>query len=297
MSQLRYDGQVAVVTGAGNGLGRSHALFLGSRGAHVVVNDLGGAVDGSGGSRSAAQAVVDEIKAAGGDATPDFNSVATLDGASRVIETALKAYGRIDILVNNAGILRDKSFINMEPEAFQAVVDVHLLGTAWMCKAVWPTMYREQQYGRIINTTSAASFGNFGQANYSAAKAGIVGLSKTLAQEGAKKNVRVNILAPMARTRMTESLLGPAAESLDPALVTPVVGYLAHKECSTTGEIYSAGGGRVARIFWGVTPGIFAGQLTAEDVRDKLDGVMDLKDFVVANSPADEMKLMAKVRK
>ncbi len=177
-----------------------------------MVNDLGGAVDGSGSSKSAAQTVVDEIKAAGGDATPDFNSVATFDGASRVIDTALKAYGRVDIVVNNAGILRDKSFINMEPAAFQAVVDVHLMGTAWMCKAVWETMYREQQYGRIINTTSAASFGNFGQANYSAAKAGIVGLSKALAQEGARKKLKV-------------------------------------------------------------------------------------KDFVVANSPTDEMKLMAKVRK
>lgn len=296
MSELRYDDQVAIVTGGGNGLGRSHAKFLASRGAKVVVNDLGGAVDGQGSSESAAQKVVDEIKEAGGEAIADYNSVADFDGAQGVIDNAMSAYDRVDILVNNAGILRDKSFKNVTKENYEAVINVHLFGTVWMCKAVWPIMYEVQNYGRIINTTSAASFGNYGQTNYSAAKAGIVGFSKALAQEGFKHDVRTNILAPMARTRMTEDLLGPMAKDLHPELVTPVVAYCASKDCSVNGEIFSAGGGRIARIFWGVTPGIKKADITPEDMRDHLEEIMDPEKYVIASSPADEMALMGIVK-
>lgn len=291
MSDLRYDGKVAVVTGAGNGLGKCHALFLASRGAKVVVNDLGGAVDGTGSSDSAAQQVVDEIKAAGGEAVANFNSVSDRDSARAIIKTAVDNYGRIDILVNNAGILRDKSFKKMTDDEYQLVIDVHLMGTVWVCKAAWEIM-NEQEYGRIINTTSAASFGNFGQTNYSGAKAGITGFSKSLAQEGARKNIKVNVLAPMARTRMTEELLGPMAKDLHPELVTPVVAYCAHEDCSVTGEVFSAGGGRIARIFWGVTPGFRKGDISGEDIRDNLEAIMDTSDMVVASSPTDEMAFL-----
>ena len=293
MTELRYDDQVAIVTGAGNGLGRSHAMFLASRGAKVVINDLGGSVDGGGSSESAAQKVVDEIVAAGGTATPNFNNVASFEGAQAVIDTAMDAYGRVDILVNNAGILRDKSFKKMSKEDFDSVINVHLVGTSYMCKAVWPIMYDQQNYGRIINTTSAASFGNYGQTNYSAAKAGIVGFSKALAQEGFKHNVRTNILAPIARTRMTEDLLGAMAKDLHPELVTPVVAYCAHKDCTVNGEIFSAGGGRIGRIFWGVTPGVKMANISAEDMRDNIDAIMDPAEYVIANSPADELKMLS----
>ena len=295
MSELRYDDQVAIVTGAGNGLGKCHALFLASRGAKVVVNDLGGAVDGSGSSDAAAQKVVDEIKAAGGEAVANFDSVSDRESAKNIVQTAIDNYGRLDILVNNAGILRDKSFKKMTDDEYQLVIDVHLMGTVWVCKAAWPVMY-EQEFGRIINTTSAASFGNFGQTNYSAAKAGITGFSKSLAQEGSKKDIKVNVLAPMARTRMTEELLGPMAKDLHPELVTPVVAYCAHKDCSVTGEVFSAGGGRVARIFWGVTPGVHKAEISGEDIRDNLDAIMDTSEMIVATSPAAEMALMAKAK-
>ena len=291
MSELRYDDKVAIVTGAGNGLGKCHALFLASRGAKVVVNDLGGAVDGTGSSSAAAQLVVDEIKAAGGEAVADFNSVSERDSARAIIKTAVDNYGRVDILVNNAGILRDKSFKKMTDDEYQLVIDVHLMGTVWVCKAAWDIM-NEQEYGRIINTTSAASFGNFGQTNYSGAKAGITGFSKSLAQEGARKNIKVNILAPMARTRMTEELLGPLAEKLHPELVTPVIAYCASEECSVTGEVFSAGGGRIARIFWGVTPGFRKDDISGEDIRDNLEAIMDTSDMIVASSPADEMAFL-----
>ena len=295
MSDLRYDGQVAIVTGAGNGLGRCHALFLASRGAKVVVNDLGGSVDGSGSSDAAAQKVVDEIKAAGGEAVANFDSVSDRESAKKIVQTAVDNYGRLDILVNNAGILRDKSFKKMTEDEYQLVIDVHLMGTVWVCKAAWPVMY-EQQYGRIINTTSAASFGNFGQTNYSGAKAGITGFSKSLAVEGSKKDIKVNVLAPMARTRMTEELLGPMAKDLHPELVTPVVAFCAAKECSVTGEVFSAGGGRVGRIFWGVTPGVHKADISGEDIRDNIDAIMDTNEMIVASSPTDEMMMMAKAK-
>ncbi|MEY3354194.1 MAG: hypothetical protein RLZZ16_996, partial [Actinomycetota bacterium] len=212
---LGFDGKVAVITGAGGGLGRQHALLLASRGALVVVNDLGGAVDGSGSDKGAAQKVVDEIRDLGGEAVADTNSVSTLEGGAAIIATATAAYGRVDIVINNAGILRDKSFQNMEPEMVRAVLDVHLLGAFNVTQPAFKLM-REQGYGRIVSTSSAAGiFGNFGQANYGAAKMGLVGFTRVLAVEGAKYNVKANAIAPLAYTRMTENLLGNLGERLD----------------------------------------------------------------------------------
>ncbi len=295
MDELRYDGKVAVVTGAGQGLGRSHALFLAARGARVVVNDLGGATDGSGASQTPAQKVCDEIRAAGGEAVANYDSVSTEAGAAAIIGTAIDTFGRIDILVNNAGILRDKAFKNATEAEIRPVIDVHLYGTIWCTRAAWNPML-EQGYGRVINTTSAAGlFGNFGQANYGAAKMGIVGFSNVAAIEGAKANVKVNVIAPAARTRMTEELLGPMADRLNPEQVTPVVGYLAHESCEVSGEIFSCGGGRVGRVFVGAVPGYFNAQLTAEDVRANLATIRDTSGFIEPANAMEEIGLLMKV--
>jgi len=292
MAELGFEGRVAIVTGAGGGLGREHALLLASRGAQVVVNDLGGAVDGTGASAGPAQQVVDEIEAAGGVAVADTSSVATVEGGEAMVKTALDAFGRIDIVINNAGILRDKSFANMTPEVWDPVIAVHLTGAANVTRAAWPHL-RDQSYGRVIITTSPAGiFGNFGQANYGAAKMGLIGLTRVLAQEGAKYNIKANAIAPVARTRMTETLLGPLADKLDPALVTPVVAWLVHEDCPVTGEIYSVGGGRVAKIFTGVTPGFFKKDLTVEDVRDNFEQIRAEEGYVVPNSANAEIALL-----
>src|SRR6266540_349785 len=223
MADLGFDGKVAIITGAGGGLGRSHALELARRGALVVVNDLGGSVDGSGSGTTAAQAVVDEIKAAGGDAVANYDSVATPDGGKAIVQSALDAFSRIDIVINNAGILRDTSFKNMTSEQLEPVLDVHLKGAFYVTRPAWEHM-REQGYGRVVNTSSGAGiFGNFGQTNYGAAKMGLVGLTRVLAIEGAKYNIKANAIAPVAKTRMTEELLGPLADKLQPKFVTPVV--------------------------------------------------------------------------
>lgn len=215
-------GRVAVVTGAGGGLGRAHALLLAKRGAKVVVNDLGGATDGSGGAVTAAQAVADEITAAGGEAIANGASVTEMSQVEAMMATALKRWGRIDILVNNAGILRDKTFAKMELADFRVIVDVHLMGAVHCCKAVWNTM-RAQNYGRIVMTTSSSGlYGNFGQSNYGAAKMALVGLMQTLAIEGQKNDIRVNCLAPTAATRMMEGLLAPEVlAQLKPEAVSP----------------------------------------------------------------------------
>jgi NAD(P)-dependent dehydrogenase (short-subunit alcohol dehydrogenase family) len=296
MADLTFDGKVAIVTGAGGGLGRAHALELARRGALVVVNDLGGAVDGTGSSESAAQKVVDEIKDAGGEAIPNFDSVSTPEGGEAIVRSAVEAFGRIDIVINNAGILRDKSFVNMTADLVEPVLDVHLKGAFFVTRPAWAHM-REQNYGRIVNTASASGiFGNFGQANYGAAKMGLVGLARVLAQEGAKYNIKANAIAPVAKTRMTEELLGPAADLLEPALVTPVVIYLAHEDCPVTGEIYSVGGGRVARVFIGETQGYTNKSLTAEDVRDHFDQIRDEDGYVVpAGNPEEIMLLMGAI--
>ncbi|MEN9823117.1 MAG: hypothetical protein RLZ04_1543, partial [Actinomycetota bacterium] len=228
--QLGYDGKVVIITGAGGGLGRQHALLMASRGALVVVNDLGGAIDGSGSDKGAAERVVDEIKAIGGEAVADTNSVATPEGGKGIVQTALDAFGRVDVVINNAGILRDKAFHNMEPDLLNPVIDVHLKGAFNVTQPAWVVM-REQGYGRIVSTSSAAGiFGNFGQTNYGAAKMGLVGFTRVLAVEGAKYNIKANAIAPLALTRMTENLMGALGDKLDPALVSPLVAYLAHED-------------------------------------------------------------------
>jgi len=294
MADLGFDGKVAIITGAGGGLGRSHALDLARRGALVVVNDLGGASDGTGHSETAAQKVVDEIKAAGGEAVASYDSVATPEGGAAIVETAVDAFGRVDIIVNNAGILRDTSFKNMTPEQVNPVLDVHLRGAFYVTQPAWQRM-RDQGYGRIVNTSSAAGiFGNFGQTNYGAAKMGLVGLTRVLAVEGAKNNIKANAIAPVAKTRMTEELFGAAMDQLTPELVTPVVTYLAHEDCSVSGEVYSVGGGRVARVFVGVTPGHYAPELSAEDVRDNLDKIRAEDGYAVPGDLNEEMMLAFK---
>jgi NAD(P)-dependent dehydrogenase (short-subunit alcohol dehydrogenase family) len=294
MADLGYDGKVAVITGAGGGLGRSHALELAKRGALIVVNDLGGSVDGQGGSHTAAQQVVDEIKAAGGEAVANYDTVATAEGGKAIIQTALDTFERVDIVINNAGILRDAAFKNMTPELLEPVIDVHLKGAFYVTQAAWQHM-RDQNYGRIVNTSSAAGiFGNFGQTNYGAAKAGLVGFTRVLAVEGAKNNIKANAIAPVAKTRMTEDLLGPAADKLAPELVTPVVTYLAHEDCPVSGEVYSVGGGRVARIFVGVTPGHFDAELSAESVRDNFEAIRREDGYEVPSNLTEEMMLAFK---
>ena len=292
MAAIGFEGRVAIVTGAGGGLGREHALLLASRGAQVVVNDLGGAVDGTGASAGPAQRVAEEIEAAGGVAVADTNSVATPEGGEAMVKTALDAFGRVDVVINNAGILRDKSFANMTPDLWDPVVDVHLRGAYCVTRAAWPHL-RDQAYGRVVCTASAAGiFGNFGQANYGAAKMGLVGLTRVLAQEGAKYNIRANAIAPVARTRMTETLLGPLADKLDPALVSPVVAWLASEDCPVTGEIYSVGGGRVAKIFVGVTAGFFKKDLSVEDVRDNFEQIRSEEGYEVPASANGEVALI-----
>ena len=297
---LRYDGRVAVVTGAGNGLGRAHAMLLASRGAKVVVNDLGGAVDGSGSSATAAERVVAEIVEAGGEAVADRNTVSTVEGGQAIIKTALDAFGRVDIVINNAGILRDKSFKNMTPEFLDPVLDVHLKGAFWVTQAAWELM-REQKYGRIVNTSSAAGiFGNFGQTNYGAAKMGIVGFTNVLKQEGQKYNIKANVLAPGAKTRMTEELMGPMASQfrMEPELVSPIVAYLCHESCKVNGEIYSAAAGRVGRIFIGATKGVFnPDNMTIEYIRDHLDEIRNTEGFIIPGSAMEEMGLLMKAKK
>ena len=264
---IRFDGRVAIVTGAGGGLGRAHALEFARRGAQVVVNDLGGAVDGSGGSSQAAEAVVAEIVAAGGQAIANGASVSDRSGVAGMVAQAMEAFGRIDILVNNAGVLRDKSFSKMTLDDFDFVVDVHLLGAAYCSHAVWPIM-KQQGFGRIVMTASSTGlYGNFGQTNYGAAKLAQVGFMNTLKLEGAKDNIRVNALVPIAGTRMTEGLLPDQMMALfDPARVSPAVMVLASDD-APNGVILCAGAGHFAVAHMVETPGLYLGaEPTAEDV-------------------------------
>jgi NAD(P)-dependent dehydrogenase (short-subunit alcohol dehydrogenase family) len=243
---IRYDGRVAIVTGAGQGLGRSHAIELAKRGAKVVVNDLGGAKDGTGASSEAALAVVAEIEAAGGEAIANGANVANFEEVQAMVAAAMEKWGRVDILVNNAGILRDKSFAKGTMEDFQLVLNVHLMGSVYCTRAVWDIM-REQEYGRIVVTTSSSGlYGNFGQSNYGAAKMGVIGMMNTLVQEGAKYNIRMNALAPTAGTRMTEGLMPEKAfELLTPETVTPAVLYLVSED-SPNRTVLCAGAGAFA---------------------------------------------------
>ncbi|MEO7351059.1 MAG: SDR family oxidoreductase [Marmoricola sp.] len=268
MPEMQFDGRVCIITGAGGGLGRAHALELARRGAKVLVNDLGGALDGSGASMSSAQLVVDEITSLGGQAAPNHDSVATPAGGEAIVQAALSAFGRVDVLVNNAGILRDKAFHKMDPTAIDAVLDVHLKGALYVSLPAFRLM-REQGYGRIINTSSASGlFGNFGQANYGAAKAGLAGLTRVLALEGAGRGIKVNAIAPIASTRMTADLLGELTARVSPESVSPMVAYLAHEDCSVNGNVYSVAGGRIARIVVVETHGVVLPENSAESVRD-----------------------------
>ncbi|MBC8058755.1 MAG: SDR family NAD(P)-dependent oxidoreductase [Rhizobiales bacterium] len=256
---IRFDGRVAIVTGAGGGLGRQHALALAARGAKVVVNDLGGTLDGNGSTPTAAQAVVDEIRAAGGEAIASGASVTDAAAVQAMVDAAMAAWGRIDILVNNAGILRDKSFAKMALDDFRLVVEVHLMGAVNCTKAVWDVM-RAQNYGRIVMTTSSSGlYGNFGQSNYGAAKMALVGLMQTLSIEGAKNDIRVNCLAPTAATRMTENLMPEAVLNLlKPEAVTPGLLALVAEDAPTR-AILCAGAGAFERAHITLTPGVFVG--------------------------------------
>ena len=275
MSQIDLDGRVAIVTGAGGGLGRSHALALAARGAKVVVNDLG-SPDGDGPS---AKAVVAEIEQAGGTALENTASVADSDAAAGIVDAAREAYGRVDVLVNNAGILRDRSFAKMTEQEVRDVLEVHVMGAFHLTMAAWPHL-REQEYGRVINTTSPAGlFGNFGQANYATAKMGLVGLTQTLAMEGRKFGINVNVIAPLAASRMTESILPPEVlAKLDPELVSPVVVYLGSQDCTQTGSIFTAGGGYVSRVAIVQGDGVAFDELTPEALAERWDDVVALGD-------------------
>ena len=296
MPDLRFDGRVAIITGAGGGLGRSHALELARRGARVLVNDLGGAVDGSGSSRSAAPRVVDEITAFGGIAAPNHDSVATSQGGQAIVLAALDAFGRVDVLVNNAGNLRDKAFHKMDDTMIDPVIDVHLKGALYVSQPAFRLM-REQGYGRILNTTSASGlFGNFGQANYGAAKAGLAGLTRVLALEGAGHGIKVNAIAPIASTRMTEDILGDLAAKVSPDSVSPLVAYLAHEECPVNGHVYSVAGGRIARIVMAETDGVVLTENTPEGIRAHLALIdqLDADRFHEPSSLDEETTIIAK---
>jgi len=294
-TDLGFDGKVAIITGAGGGLGKQHALMMAQRGALIVVNDLGGAVDGSGSDKGAAQLVVDEIQAAGGEAVANTDSVATPEGGESIVQTALDAFGTVDIVINNAGILRDKSFHNMTPDLVDPVIDVHLRGAFNVTAPAWKIM-RDKSYGRIVSTSSAAGiFGNFGQANYGAAKMGLVGFMNVLSVEGAKYNIRANSIAPLAFTRMTEDLLGPLGDKLQPELVSPLVTYLAHESCEATGRVFSVGGGRVAEVFIGECQGYTNTEsLTPEDLRNNWGAVTDRDGYEVPAAIAEETAMFLK---
>ncbi|MAE95692.1 MAG: short-chain dehydrogenase [Deltaproteobacteria bacterium] len=298
--EIRYDGRVAVITGAGGGLGKTYALELARRGAQVVVNDLGGAADGTGGGSSMADQVVKEISEAGGTAVANYDSVATPEGGEAIIQTALDNFEKVDIVINNAGILRDASFAKLEPQNLEIVIDVHLKGAFFVSQPAFRVM-KQNGYGRFLFTASAAGiFGNFGQTNYGAAKMGLVGLSNVLAIEGAKYDIKSNVIAPVATTRLTKELFGPIADKLDPECVTPLSCFLVSEACQLSHEVFSVGGGRFARIFVGLAPGWSAGldaKPSIEEVAAHMDQIRDTEGFIVPGSIADEMKALAAMMK
>ncbi|MDD3717194.1 MAG: SDR family oxidoreductase [Actinomycetota bacterium] len=296
MAEVRFDDRVAVVTGAGGGLGREYALLLASRGAKVVINDLGGAFDGTGSGHTAAEQVCQEIKDAGGEAVPNFDSVADWEGASNIIKTAIDTWGKIDILINNAGILRDKSFIKMEMEDYEKVLAVHLNGTFFCSKAAFPHM-RENNYGRIISASSGAGvYGNFGQANYAAAKMGIVGLMHVLKQEGAKYNIMANAIVPVAGTRMTATVF-PAdlLDVLKPQFVAPVVAWACSENCTVSGYTFTAGGGYFSRTAFMEGPGVYFDvkqPITLEMIDENIDKITSLEGAVAIGSATEHAGLI-----
>jgi NAD(P)-dependent dehydrogenase (short-subunit alcohol dehydrogenase family) len=305
---MRFDEQVAVITGAGGGLGKQYALLLASRGARVVVNDTGGSVTGTGSNRDAANATAEEIRRQGGEAVADTSSVTSPQGGQAIIDTALRAWGRVDIVINNAGIVCDAPFEDMTADRLEPLLDVHLKGAFHVTRPAWQVM-REQRYGRIVNTCSAAGIlGAERMANYGAAKTGLIGLTRVLAAEGADHNIKVNAIAPIAYTRMLAHCMDSAGrpddpsaqailddlaaqylQKLDPALVAPVVAFLAHRDCPVSGEIYTVGAGHVARFFIGRTKGFYSPALSMEAVRDHFAEIRDDTDYTVPGGPADEM--------
>ena len=304
MSELRFDDRVAVVTGAGRGLGRQYALLLAERGARVVVNDLGGSVTGDGAGGNPANDTAQEINDSGGEAIADINNVATPEGGQAIIDTALNTWGCVDILVNNAGTVSDADFDDMTDERLTPLVDVHLKGAFFVTRPAWKVM-REKNFGRIVNTCSAAGIlGAPRMTNYGAAKTGLIGLTRVLAAEAAGLDIKINAIAPVAATRMMDYSMGSAAEvdnpeaeelmrpfldRLDPALVAPVVAFLAHADCPVSGEIYTVGGGQVSRFFIGRTRGYFNAALTLEDVKAHFDVIRDPSGHTVPSGPAEEM--------
>lgn len=297
MSEISFDGRVVIVTGAGGGLGRSYSLELARRGARVVVNDLGGSVDGSGAGTRAADAVVEDIKNAGGEAMANYDSVSSPEGGEAIVGAAVEAFGTVDVVINNAGILRDRSFSNLTLEELHGVLDTHLKGAFYVSMPAFKVM-KEKNYGRFVHTSSNAGiFGNFGQANYGAAKMGLVGLSNVLAIEGAKNGIQSNVIGPVARTRMTEQLLGPMAELVSPDQVMPMVVFLASEANPYTHEIFTAGGGRYGRIFIGTNPGWFAGPKvvpTVEEIEANIDQIRDLSSYEIPGSSNDEIMIIAR---
>jgi NAD(P)-dependent dehydrogenase (short-subunit alcohol dehydrogenase family) len=305
---LRFDEQVAVITGAGGGLGEQYAMLLASRGARIVVNDIGGSVTGDGRNAEAAQAVAAEINRQGGQAVADTHSVTNPEGGQAIIDTAMNTWGRVDIVINNAGIVGDAPFDEMTSDRLQPLIDVHLNGAFNVTQPAWKVM-RRQRYGRVLNTCSAAGIlGAENMSNYGAAKTGLIGFTRVLAAEGSKDNIKVNAVAPIAFTRMLthsldgaaqpddpsaravlDDLVGRYLRKLDPALVAPVAAYLTHANCPVSGEIYTVGAGHVARFFIGRTRGFHSPTLTVEDVRDHLDEIRDESGYTVPNGPADEM--------
>ena len=295
MADVSFENRVVIVTGAGNGLGKAYALELGKRGAKVVVNDLGGAVDGSGSGNSPADDVVNEIIENGGEAVSNYDSVATKDGGESIVQTAVDSFGTVDAVINNAGILRDKSFANMTEEEFSLIIEVHLKGTYFVTQPAFKIM-KENNYGRIVNVASPSGlFGNFGQTNYGAAKMGIVGLTNVLAIEGAKYNIKVNVIAPTAYTRMTEALLPEDVGKLFSAeLVTPMVTYLASEACEPTHEIFGVAAGRFARIGIITHEGYVNTEATAEDIASNIEEIRTITDGSYPLSNEDELMLIQK---
>ena len=305
---MRFDEQVAVITGAGGGLGKQYAQLLASRGARVVVNDTGGLVTGTGSNTDAAHAAAQEIRQQGGEAVADTNSVTSPEGGQAIIDTALRSWGRVDIVINNAGIVCDAPFEDVTADRLAPLLDVHLKGAFYVTRPAWKVM-REQRYGRILNTCSAAGIlGAERMSNYGAAKTGLIGLTRVLAAEGADHNIKINAIAPIAYTRMLahsiddagqpgdasaqevlDDLVAQYLQKLDPAFVAPVAAFLTHRDCPVSGEIYTVGAGHVARFFIGRTKGFYSPALSVEQVRDHLDEIRDDAQYTVPGGPADEM--------
>lgn len=300
MSEIRYDGKVAIVTGAGAGLGKTYAVELAKRGAKVVVNDLGGSRDGQGASSKAADLVVDEIKAAGGEAAANYDSVATREGGENIIKTAVDAFGKVDILINNAGILRDKSIVKMSPEEWQLVLDVHLQGAFYVTQPAFALM-KENAYGRIINTASGAGlYGNFGQINYASAKMGLVGMMHSVNTEGAKYNIKCNTIAPIAASRLTEDIMPPEVFSkLDPRFVTPLVMYLVSEEVQDANMIFNCAAGWFSRTAIVCGTGTFIGDgkrdIAVEEIKEAWGDITGMEETKELNHVNDSFAYLSKV--